>query len=185
METSATLLQRLRQPGDKAAWSYFVELYTPLLFHWANRLGLQESDASDLIQELFVHLYRKLPEFQYEPSRSFRGWLHRVTLNLWRDRVGAYPHLTGVDDKLVVIPAADNLSNFEVVEYQQFLIHRALELLQDQFSTETIAAFRAYVLEGCPVEQVAEKFKITVNAVYLSKSRVIQRLRQELAGMID
>src|SRR5262249_28948935 len=40
--TSATLLDRLRQPGDNEAWARFVHLYTPLLFHWASRAGLRE-----------------------------------------------------------------------------------------------------------------------------------------------
>jgi RNA polymerase sigma-70 factor (ECF subfamily) len=60
METPASLLERLRQPADQAAWSQFVRLYAPLLYHWAGRLGLREADAADLVQDVLLVLVRKL-----------------------------------------------------------------------------------------------------------------------------
>src|SRR5262245_41800561 len=69
--TSASLLQRLRTPGSGPAWDEFVELYSPLLFQWARRAGLKGEDAADLVQEVFVLLVRKLPEFEYDPSKGF------------------------------------------------------------------------------------------------------------------
>src|SRR4051794_39092846 len=64
-QTSASLLERLRRPDEQAAWARFVELYTPLLFSWARRRGLQHQDADDLIQEVLVVLAQRLPEFVY------------------------------------------------------------------------------------------------------------------------
>src|SRR5687768_3864107 len=63
--TSATLLRRVGQRDD-AAWSEFVELYTPLLFHWALKSNLQREDAAELVQEVFVSLLTLLPTFQYD-----------------------------------------------------------------------------------------------------------------------
>jgi hypothetical protein len=62
--TSASLLDRLRQTADPAAWERFVRLYTPLLCHWARRLGLASQDVEDLVQDVFAVLLRKLPEFR-------------------------------------------------------------------------------------------------------------------------
>src|SRR5213593_892354 len=84
-KTPASLLERLRQPNDQKAWAEFVDLYTPLFYYWALRLGLQEPDAADLIQEVFLVLYQKLPEFTYQRHKSFRAWLRTVLLNKWRD----------------------------------------------------------------------------------------------------
>jgi len=84
--TSPSLLERVRQRSDGEAWGRFVALYTPLLFFWARKCGLQEEDAADLTQEVFAALVEKLPAFTYDPHRSFRSWLRTVTLNLWRDR---------------------------------------------------------------------------------------------------
>jgi DNA-directed RNA polymerase specialized sigma24 family protein len=83
--TSASLLDRLRRPGEDAAWARFVDLYTPLLYHWARRTGLAQAQAADLVQDVLVVLVRKLPEFTYDRTRSFRSWLRTVTLNKWRE----------------------------------------------------------------------------------------------------
>src|SRR5262249_58188030 len=84
--TSASLLERLRQPAQQESWTLFVKLYTPLIFYWARRTGLKEEDAADLVQDVFTLLVKKMPEFQYAPGKSFRGWLRTVTLNKWRER---------------------------------------------------------------------------------------------------
>src|SRR5436190_15917121 len=84
--TPASLLDRLRNPGEPTAWDRFVELYTPLLFHWARQLGQQDSDSADLVQDVFLILWRKLPEFDYDPTRSFHAWLKTLFLNRHRTR---------------------------------------------------------------------------------------------------
>ena len=84
--TSTSLLIRLRQPTDRAAWSRFVRLYGPLIYKWAQSTGLLASDAADLVQDVMTLLVRKLPEFHYDRSRSFRSWLKTVTLNKWREK---------------------------------------------------------------------------------------------------
>ena len=86
MDTPASLLERLRRPTDEAAWDRFVRLYTPLIYTWARRAGLQSADAADLVKEVLTTLVRTLPEFTYQKQQSFRAWLRTVTLNKWRDR---------------------------------------------------------------------------------------------------
>jgi RNA polymerase sigma-70 factor, ECF subfamily len=86
--TPVSLLQRLGSSPTPAAWERFIRLYTPLLFYWARRRGLQEHDAADLVHDVLVVLVQKLPEFQYRPGKSFRGWMRMVLLNKWRDRKG-------------------------------------------------------------------------------------------------
>jgi RNA polymerase sigma-70 factor (ECF subfamily) len=73
--TSSSLLNRVRQPEDRQAWDRFVALYTPLLYSWTFRVWLSEADAADLVQDVFVILLKKLPEFEYDPNQSFRAWL--------------------------------------------------------------------------------------------------------------
>ena len=71
--TPPSLLEQLRRPDDQQAWKRFIDLYTPLLFYWARRVGLQDSDAADLVQEVFALLVRKLPEFTYDDKKGFRA----------------------------------------------------------------------------------------------------------------
>src|SRR5947207_15381474 len=93
-KTPASLLERLRQPFEPEAWSRFVALYTPLIYSWARRVGLQEPDAADLVQDVFVTLLQVLPTFAYDRRQSFRKWLRTVTLNRWRkDRNRPGPRL--------------------------------------------------------------------------------------------
>lgn len=80
-----SLLERLRQPAGAAAWPYFVQLYSPLLRHWAQRCGLDEADANDRTQEVFLVLLDKLPTFSVQPGQRFRGWLWTIAANKGRD----------------------------------------------------------------------------------------------------
>ena len=79
---------RLRVADDEQAWSRFVEIYTPLLYQWARTAGLPDQDARDLLQDLFVLLLTKLPEFRYDDGKSsFRGWLRTVAINKLREKM--------------------------------------------------------------------------------------------------
>ena len=79
--TPASLLFRLRAPEATTAWGRFVDLYTPLLFHWAQQLGQQDSDCADLVQDVFLILWRNLPEFEYDSSKSLHAWLKTIFMN--------------------------------------------------------------------------------------------------------
>src|SRR5262245_21130511 len=76
--TRASLLVRLRDPEDGTAWRQFVDLYTPLVYGYARKQGLQDADAADLSQETLLAVAGALGRFEYDPSRgSFRNWLTR------------------------------------------------------------------------------------------------------------
>jgi RNA polymerase sigma-70 factor (ECF subfamily) len=185
--TSFSLLERLKQPLAEDAWRRFVDLYTPLLFFWARRLGLQEQDAADLVQEVFALLIQKLPAFTYDPQGSFRGWLRTVMQNKWRERQrgkshGAVPAEPALLDNLA---SPDPVLELSEEEFQQRLTVRAMQLMQAEFEPTTWRACWEHVVGGREAAEVARELGITVNAVYLAKSRVLRRLRQELAGMLD
>lgn len=184
--TSISLLERLKMPVDQVAWSRFVDLYTPLMYAWARQLGLQQSDAADLVQEVFAVLVTKMPEFAYDRQRSFRAWLKTVTLNKWRDRCrrqAARPQeVTGQSTPAAA--AADD-GSFGEVEYRQQLVARALELMQAEFQPTTWQACWEFVVAGRPAADVARQLGISENAVHLAKGRVLRRLRRELEGLLD
>jgi len=181
--TKASLLIRLRQPDEPDAWEQFVHLYTPLLLYWARKLGLQDEDAADLVQDVLLQLVRKMPEFRYEPGRTFRGWMRTVLMNKWRDRPrrgDAAP----LDSQAEPAAHADN-DDLEEREYRLYILGRALRLMVDDFEPATWQACWETVVCGRPAAEVAAELGITVNAVYLAKSRVLGRLRQDLEGLLD
>jgi RNA polymerase sigma-70 factor (ECF subfamily) len=189
--TPVSLLRRLRAFSQAettaAAWSEFAELYTPLLYTWATRLGLQPSDAADLVQDVFVILVRKLPEFHYDPQKSFHAWLRTVLLNRWRDR---QKH-TAVASEQTGHPALDELQvpdealELAEAEYREVLVRRALELMQREFRPATWKACWEQVVNGRPASEVAAELGLTVNAVYVARSRVLRRLREYLDELLD
>ncbi|MBI1914343.1 MAG: sigma-70 family RNA polymerase sigma factor [Planctomycetes bacterium] len=186
MDTPASLLERLRRPDDPAAWDRFVELYTPLLYYWARCTGLQQADAADLVQEVLVVLFRKLPEFTYDKQRSFRNWLRTITLNKWREsKRRRAPVSFEAGAALDEVAAPDDMAALEEKEYRRHLVGQALEVLRDEFPATTWKAFEEYALNNRHAEEVAAELGLRVGRVYAAKSRVLSRLRQELDGLLD
>jgi RNA polymerase sigma-70 factor (ECF subfamily) len=185
--TSVSLLERLRQPEAAQAWRRFVQLYTPLLYYWARGAGLPTHDASDLVQEVLVVLVRKLPEFQYDPSKSFRGWLRTIALNKWRERCrrfSARPDQGG-DSGLSGVAQDDPAAAFEEADYRAQLVRQALQIMQAEFEPATWKACWEVVVGGRPAADVANQLRVSVDVVYSAKSRVLRRLRDELHGLLE
>lgn len=185
--TSASLLIRVRSNGDSAAWSRFVELYTPLIFYWAKRTGLNSHDAADLVQDVLTQLVKKLPEMEYDESKSFRGWLRKVTLNKWRERARKKQLNVANVTTSEMGAIAEPLASIEFWErdYRQELVARAMQLSKNQFEPKTWAALEEYVKTGMPAGQIAKKHCLSVWTVYSAKSRLMQSLRHELDGLLD
>ena len=186
-ETPASLLQRLRSPGQLAAWDEFVELYLPILYCWTRRLRLQEADANDLVQDVFAVLVRKLPEFEYDRTLRFRGWLRTILLNRWREvlrKQKAGPHCTG-DAELETLDAADEEPPFWEAEHRRLLVLRLLELVRPEFQPATWQACWECVGEGRSAGDVGAKLQLSAGAVRAAKFRVLARLRAEADGLLD
>jgi len=184
--TSVSLLGRLGG-GDAEAWRRFAELYTPLLYNWARRTGMQEADAADFVQDVFAHLLRKLPEFAYEPGRGFRGWLKTVAMNLWRDRAKRKPPPRPAGDDLAIADLAspDDLDAFVEGEYRAEFVRRALRVIQADFAPTTWKACWELVVAGRPAADVARELNMSTGAVHAARFRVLARLRQELDGLVE
>lgn len=186
--TSHTLLDRLTASADRLAWEQFVDLYTPLLLAWCQRLGLSDSDSADLVQTVFLTLYEKLPQFKYDPTRSFRAWLKTVLLNTWRNQARrcrtGMPHAPGILDP-DLIPDTDPRTALDEAEYRSALVRRALELMQQHFEPNTWRACWEFVVNDRPAPEVAAELGLTLNAVYLAKSRVLRHLRHELQWFLE
>jgi RNA polymerase sigma-70 factor (ECF subfamily) len=185
LTTSLTLLERLRKNAD-GAWDRFVRLYQPLLLVWARRQGLQEADALELTQEVLVKLLLLLPTYQRGEGQSFRGWLYRVTTNQcvdFRRRRRAILPLPPAEDLAASDPPS--VVELEEAEYRRLLVHRTLELIRGDFNEPTWAAFLGVRVEGRPAREVAGQLGLSANAVYLACHRVLTRIKEELAGLLD
>ena len=189
--TSASLLLRLQEPGDELAWSRFVDLYTPLLFYWAKKAGLQQEDAADLVQEVFALLLQKMPEFKYRPEEGkkgrFRAWLRTVTMNKWQERrrKKQAAALEPEDARWNDLAVPDDAEAFWQREYDQFLVARALQIMQAEFEPTSWKACWETTVNGRKAADVAKELGLSEGAVFVAKSRVLRKLREELAGIMD
>ena len=190
--TSESLLIRLKSANDFQAWSQFVELYTPMLFYWARKTGLSTEDASDLVQEVLTLVSQRVSSFEYEPSKSFRGWLRTVTLNKFKEhmRRKSLPVVEASASALmrVIDPKAVDASRAQSVwdlQYQPALVTRALELVREEFLPKTWQALREYVISERPATEIASETGVSVWTIYAAKSRLLARLRAQLDGLLE
>lgn len=190
LETSFSLLERLRLSSDPAAWQRLVELYTPYIQSWLRRHNVQSADVEDLTQEVLRSVVAALPNFQHDLRRgAFRRWLRTITINhlrsFWRSRrletlsEDTEHLLDSLED-----PASD-LSRMWDEEHDRHVVRRLLEWIQSEFEPTTWRAFQMVVLEGYSAGAAAAELGISANAARIAKSRVLARLRQESEGLID
>ncbi len=187
--TSSSLLERVRQDAA-GAWDRLTALYCPLIYGWARRLGLSGEDSADVVQEVFLAVATHLSGFRHGGSgETFRGWLWTITQNKVRDlfrRQADRPLAAGGTDAqkfLLGIPAAPTSDSVEGgLLPQGSLLSRALELIRSEFEERTWEAFWSVVVEERPAGDVAAALGISLNAVYIARSRVLRRLRDELNG---
>ena len=192
-EPSSSLLQRV-QAYDPAAWERLVNLYSPLVFRWCRRCGLQPADAADVGQQVFLAVARKVSDFRRErPGGSFRAWLRAIARNRLRDFFRAArtrdARAAGGDafawlDQTAGAPGSSDPGPEERDE-EALLFRRAVGLMQAEFEDRTWQAFWQVVIDGRRAAEVAERLGMTANAVYLARGRVLRRLREEFADLVD
>lgn len=189
--TRASLLVRLRDGNDAEAWQEFVNVYAPVIYGFARKRGLQDADAADLMQEVLRSVANTANRLEYDPARgTFRGWLFTVTRNKvfsFMESRGRRVQASGdsrVQKRLEEHASKDGaLSADWEADYQRSMAAQAMERVKGEFSKATWAAFVQTALEGRPPAEAAASVGLSVGAVYVAKSRVISRLRQEIERM--
>lgn len=191
LSTSRSLLARLHE-GEAVAWYRLVDLYSPLVRYWCRRLGANEQDVPDLMQDVFQTVAAKLHMFRKErPTDTFRGWLRTVTRNKVIDffrTQGRNPTAVGGTDafnrmKQVTDELTDDDEGEQVV-FSEVLM-RSLNLVQDHFEERTWQAFWKVAVDGEDIQDVARELQMRPGTVRVAKSRVLSRLRRELGDLND
>jgi RNA polymerase sigma-70 factor (ECF subfamily) len=189
-QTSLSLLDRVRA-NDQEAWRRFVHLYSPLVYSWAKRCGLPNSDAADAMQEVFHSVARRVGEFRHEPGKGgFRGWLWVVTRNKVRDHfraaAGAKPvGGTDMQQRLREVPEDEPESWSESADCSRAgVVRRAILLIRDDFEPHTWQAFWRLAVENHAARDIGAELGMTADAVYQAKARVLRRLREELGDHV-
>lgn len=186
--TSLSMLERVRA-SDGEAWRRLVHLYSPLIYSWCRNSELGNEDAADVLQEVWSAVAAHVNRFhRTTDAGTFRGWLWTITRNKLRDYyranagkaagVGgssAQQQLATIPEDEPPTPAGDNDN----------LMHRALEMIRGDFEPQTWRAFWRTAVDGWIAADAGAELKLSVDAVYQAKSRVLRRLREELRGLVD
>ncbi len=186
--TRPSLLVRLRDARDGQAWTQFVQVYGPLVYHFARKRGLQDADAADLTQDVLRAVAGAAGRLKYDPARgSFRSWLFRVVRNRLRDFLtSCQRRLQGTGDSAAQqflqeqpVPE-DDVEALWQREYERRLFIWAVEQVRGDFQEVTWRAFQLTAIEGKSGKEAAQTLGLSVAAVYLAKSRILARLKEQI-----
>lgn len=183
--TRPSLLLRIRNADDAAAWREFTEVYGPLIHRFARKQGLQDADAADLAQEVLYAVAGAIGRLNYDRQLGrFRGWLLTVArsklsnLIAKRKRQPQGSGDSGLQESLQSVPS--EVEAFWDAEYERRLFEWAAERVRSGFQETTWQAFWMTAVDGTDVKEVAQSLGITVGAVYIAKSRVLARLKDQI-----
>ena len=181
-ETRASLLSRVRDPSDDAAWREFDETYRDLIVRYCRARGLQTADAEDVRQLVMIGLAKALRSFEYQPQRGrFRHYLCRtirnaITQNQARPKHAAKP----LDINELGLAAEPDSEDSDAIWEQEWMDHHyrmAMKTIRESFEPQSIQVFDS-LLAGRAVDDVAGEFGTTAQAVHKIKQRIRNRMME-------
>lgn len=191
-ETSESLILRVKDSADSAAWSAFVAIYRPVVYRMARSRGLQDADAEDLAQQVFVSIARSVEGWILrEDGPPFRAWLYRIAHNeilksITRRKPDAATGSSSVQEMLREVPHPHSDASVELLrEGRRQAFCWASNVIRSEFSTATWTMFWQSTVEELSVDEVAKANGRSTGAVYLARYRVMKRLKETIDEISD
>jgi RNA polymerase sigma-70 factor (ECF subfamily) len=185
-DTNPSLILRIKDPQNAAAWNQLMAIYRPVIYRLARRKGLLHEDAEDLVQGVFISIAKAIDRWeQGEGQPRFRNWLGRITRNaivnaITRARPDRATGTSSVLQSLASLPQGTESTQSLIVECRLEAIRWAAREIQSEFSNATWAIFQSIAIEGRPAPEVAQVFHRTIGSVYAARCRVAARLREKV-----
>jgi RNA polymerase sigma-70 factor (ECF subfamily) len=185
-ETNHSLIARVKDLGDGAAWAEFLGIYQPVVLRMARRRGLQDADAQDVMQQVFLSISRSIEGWiPGELRPPFRAWLTSIARNaitkaLTRRPRDAASGSTSMVELLNAQPDPQEATAEILAEARKELVRWATEQIRSEFSEATWNVFWLSAIEGVPIAEVAKSTGRSAGAVYVARYRVIARLKEKV-----
>lgn len=190
--TSTTLLGRLQNWDDTAAWRIFVDRYQCLFESWSRRKLANPADVDEVNQQVIWEVARRLTDFRYDSKRSFRGWLRTLHQSRLLDflkiqrrrrlreveiaRLRRPMHVASVNPvEEAPSPGPDSEFQFENSAAVEFV----LSSVQSRVSPQTWSIFNDIAVHGQSVSDTAQRHGMKYAATFAAYSRTCQMLRRE------
>lgn len=182
-DTHPSLLVRICDPSDREAWDDFSEMYRDVVYRLGLMYGLQPCDAEDLTQKVLLRVSRAIESFEWQPGRAkFRTWLKTIARNEIINTLSRDPRRRGQEVlcesavwRGIPQPEADTGLIESAYRREVFLV--AAAKIRDEFEEHTWQAFWWTLVDGLPVENVAERLGIRRGSVYTARFRILKRLK--------
>ncbi len=189
VSTHASLLARLKDGSDGAAWAEFDDRYRELVFRFARRRGLQAADADDIAQETLAAAHAALPTFAYDPARGrFRGWLKtaaaRAIIKRRRPGADALGRVVADEGALAEADSDPGLDAAWDSEWRRYHLRLAAAKVRLEFNARDMAAFEACAIEDRAPAEVALELGLSLASVQKAKSRILIRVREHVAAQV-
>lgn len=185
-QTRKTLLTRLKDPNDNFSWEQFYNFYRDYVFVIVINMGVDESTAHDLVQEVFVKAWKALPKFNYSEGKGrFRGWIATIARNVVNNRFRKLKQNIPTDyyEKVEQAPSSTNvdadINAIVELEWKKFIVNKSLDRMRNDFSEKYLNAFTELV-KGTDFSKVASDYDIPEPTLHTYKSRLQKRLYKEI-----
>lgn len=193
MKTSLITIQTAQKNPQSTAWTKLVTVYAPLISGWMRRCGVHESDLSDLTQEVLIAIVRHLPKFDHNGRvGAFRRWLKLITINhcrrYWDRRQKSLPQDRNADPDQQLKQLADPNSGLSRIwdhDHDMHVLQGMLGIVRNEFDAQTMDVFTRTTFSGETPAAVAKKLNVSVGQIYKFRFRVMQRLREEAASLLE
>ena len=165
-----------------------MEIYGPLVYGYCRRSLLQESDAADVSQEVMMRVSQALRRFEYDPARgSFRHWLGRVARNEVARFCEREERIAKGKRLWRALPSNSTVSPVRMCGTNTFTARcwRRRSGGSNPRSKRRPGAFQAVWIDNLPPEAASQQLGMPVEKIYVAKSRVLKRLREELLVLCE
>ena len=189
-ETNHSLVARVKDLGDGASWIEFMGIYQPVVYRMAKQRGLQDADANDVSQQVFVSVAGAIS--RWKPDKDlppFRAWLTTITKNaitkaLSRTRLDRPAGSTTAVATLNEVADRGEVTDAEFLhEARRAAFRWAAQKVRVDFTEGTWDAFWRVSVLGESVKDVATESGRSTGAIYVARHRVLARLKEEISGI--
>ena len=186
--TTTAMLDALHNPSDVAAWEEFDTRYRPVLIGFARNLGLDDADAADVAQETLTRFLEQYRDGRYQRERGRLGaWLVGIARYRILDlrRKHGRRALRG-ESAMIDLDDEKGMTEVWEGERRKAVLRQAMDRLRSGSRTDekTIRAFEMLFVHGMNPQAVADELEMSVQGVYVAKSRIAERL-QKLVTQIE
>jgi RNA polymerase sigma-70 factor (ECF subfamily) len=193
LQTHQSLLARLKDHDDTQSWQDFFNTYWKLIYSFALRSGLNDSESQEVVQETIIEISRQMPAFKYDKTKgSFKNWLLKITDWRIKDqhrKRNRDAHLRSVEKStegtalIDSIPDPKDGNSIWDEEWERNLLEAALQKLKPKVRPRHYQIFDLYVVKNWPIDKVTATLAVNIGQVYLVGHRLTALLKKEIRSL--